>query len=461
MKIPKAFGAPMQLTALTRTVGRPVSARVLAELATFRVHALDDTSAQPSKWWLELSDEAKAEYVAEHPGSKYAGFHAKEQAEKTAPPTKPEETKPKGNGPASNPSLTNHDKGGQKLQRHKTGHGQPKQKSKPKSLAEESEEAFQKYNELNEKIKRNGNNASEKEWAAYDKALKRVEELNEKQIGNGTFVPHHDKYAKPGLKDFSHPDMKPGGSKRRALGAFLKKKASHVVSHIKHEGQEWKHAGHALKKLATGKGMDHSDKKALGSVAADISVTVASLMLTGGAAHGIIAFVHHFGSHLAQEMLIKAAVKGAAGHAHASVITSASEEDQILQEAVKMMIEALENGDLEAMMKKFEAEAAKDKKVPPEDKPKHQASAIVAGATEVVSKLDMSAEVAGAGLCPECKTQMTIAMVDNTPTWACRADRIAIPLSDDHDYYKNQSLVDPVGSTPTQEDEGWKQRFSF
>jgi len=78
-----------------------------------------------------------------------------------------------------------------------------------------------------------------------------------------------------------------------------------------------------------------------------------------------------------------------------------------------------------------------------------------------VSKLDMSAEVAGAGLCPECKTQMTIAMVDNTPTWACRADRIAIPLSDDHDYYKNQSLVDPVGSTPTQEDEGWKQRFSF
>lgn len=51
---------------------------------------------------------------------------------------------------------------------------------------------------------------------------------------------------------------------------------------------------------------------------------------------------------------------------------------------------------------------------------------------EVTSRIDMSAEVAGRGLCPECKKPMTVAMVGASKMWACAADRITLPLPDDY-----------------------------
>lgn len=390
MKIPKSFGEPLVLNAF------------------IKIEAKEDT--RPSKWWTELSDDSKAEYVAEHPGSKYADFHRQEQEEKTKPPSPPTEThvKPKANPPhnGARPSGIRDHSG---------------QEKKPKDL---------------DQMGKSGSHEPKHEKPHFNKNAT-PEDRKREEVQK---IP-----AKPGLKEYSHPDMKPGGEKRKAIVSFLKKKTSHIISHVKHEGKEWKTAGLALKKLATGNGITHEDKKALGSVAADLAAVTASLAVGGGAAHGIAAFLHHFGSHLAQEMLIKAAVKGAAGAAHhASIMTLSSEEDEVLERALKMMMEVLENGDLEALAKEFEAKAAKEGKGN-EAKKDLGASVspqnIMAG-TEVQAGLDMSAEVAGSGFCPECRSKMTIAQVGGSPSWVCRADRISLPLPDDHDYYKKgPSLV--------------------
>jgi len=47
---------------------------------------------------------------------------------------------------------------------------------------------------------------------------------------------------------------------------------------------------------------------------------------------------------------------------------------------------------------------------------------------EVTARIDMSPEVAGKGLCPECKQPMTIAVAGGVRVWACANDRIALPL---------------------------------
>ena len=51
-----------------------------------------------------------------------------------------------------------------------------------------------------------------------------------------------------------------------------------------------------------------------------------------------------------------------------------------------------------------------------------------ADSTKVTARIDMSAEVAGRGLCPECKTPMKIAHAGISRAWICAADRITLPL---------------------------------
>jgi hypothetical protein len=53
--------------------------------------------------------------------------------------------------------------------------------------------------------------------------------------------------------------------------------------------------------------------------------------------------------------------------------------------------------------------------------------------TQVNARLDMSAEVLGKGLCPECKNPMKRAMAGEIPVMVCAADRIALPLENDKD----------------------------
>jgi hypothetical protein len=50
--------------------------------------------------------------------------------------------------------------------------------------------------------------------------------------------------------------------------------------------------------------------------------------------------------------------------------------------------------------------------------------------TPVTARVDMSAEVAGAGLCPDCKRPMGTGYANGHETYVCHADRISIPKPD-------------------------------
>ena len=54
-------------------------------------------------------------------------------------------------------------------------------------------------------------------------------------------------------------------------------------------------------------------------------------------------------------------------------------------------------------------------------------------AKKVEARIDMSAEVAGAGKCPECKQPMQIVNVAGSAMWTCAADRITLPLPDGYE----------------------------
>jgi hypothetical protein len=49
-------------------------------------------------------------------------------------------------------------------------------------------------------------------------------------------------------------------------------------------------------------------------------------------------------------------------------------------------------------------------------------------ATEVKARVDMSENVAGKGLCPECRQPMQIAQCGPSASWVCAADRISLPI---------------------------------
>ena len=50
---------------------------------------------------------------------------------------------------------------------------------------------------------------------------------------------------------------------------------------------------------------------------------------------------------------------------------------------------------------------------------------------EVKARVDMSAEVAGAGLCPDCRKPMIPSHANGHPVLSCTACRIVIPTKDE------------------------------
>lgn len=50
--------------------------------------------------------------------------------------------------------------------------------------------------------------------------------------------------------------------------------------------------------------------------------------------------------------------------------------------------------------------------------------------TKVSARIDMSAEVAGQGMCPECRKPMVLMMANGHPVHTCMEDRITIPVQD-------------------------------
>jgi hypothetical protein len=49
---------------------------------------------------------------------------------------------------------------------------------------------------------------------------------------------------------------------------------------------------------------------------------------------------------------------------------------------------------------------------------------------KLTARIDMSAEVAGKGLCPECRQPMTASHANGIPVLVCEDHRIALPVAD-------------------------------
>jgi hypothetical protein len=111
---------------------------------------------------------------------------------------------------------------------------------------------------------------------------------------------------------------------------------------------------------------------------------------------------------------------GQAAHAAIRVLSTGEEKDEmerIVAEAMKLMQDMLAKGDIQKFM---EAQAKKKLSKPAQQKLK--------SATEVSARIDMSAEVVGKGLCPECKQPMIKATAGANPVWTCVKDRITLPI---------------------------------
>jgi ribosomal protein L37AE/L43A len=57
----------------------------------------------------------------------------------------------------------------------------------------------------------------------------------------------------------------------------------------------------------------------------------------------------------------------------------------------------------------------------------------VTATKKIEARIDMSAEVAGVGKCPECKKPMRIVTAAGSQMWTCEADRITLPLPDGYE----------------------------
>lgn len=58
-------------------------------------------------------------------------------------------------------------------------------------------------------------------------------------------------------------------------------------------------------------------------------------------------------------------------------------------------------------------------------------TAAAEASTAVKARINMSAEVAGQGLCPECREPMVKMFANGIPVLTCMEDRITIPIGDE------------------------------
>lgn len=72
---------------------------------------------------------------------------------------------------------------------------------------------------------------------------------------------------------------------------------------------------------------------------------------------------------------------------------------------------------------------------------------IQAKGQKVTARINMSAEVAGQGLCPDCNKQMIEAHACDIPVLACMPCRIVLPVEDTQEY--KASLADKVKAQAT------------
>ena len=112
--------------------------------------------------------------------------------------------------------------------------------------------------------------------------------------------------------EFFHGEgHKPGSQPRRKMGQFLKDKLHGALKVVKHEGHEFKLAGHAVAALAHGKKLDEHHKAALKKVLMDTAMVVAPIAISGGLSLGLAHCLPHIAGGFIEHLVMSAATKAA------------------------------------------------------------------------------------------------------------------------------------------------------
>lgn len=134
-------------------------------------------------------------------------------------------------------------------------------------------------------------------------------------------------------KEFFKKKVYKGNSpERRSWGEAIKAKgigAWHaILKGAKHEVEEFKTAGLAVKDLVSGKKLDHHQKQALKAVGIKIATTALFGGLTGGLHHGASKFALHVAQELIPHTVSETILKGIG---KASLFAGAEEEDMYME----------------------------------------------------------------------------------------------------------------------------------
>ena len=159
-------------------------------------------------------------------------------------------------------------------------------------------------------------------------------------------------------KEFFKSDSHKGGSEeRRSWGQAISDKAKGAWQAIKkgakHEVEEFKTAGGAVKSLFKGEEMDDHQKKALKAVAVKVVTTALFGAATGGLAHGAAAFGQHVAMEFIPHVVGETILKGV-GKAAIFAGDEEENEDVYMEKFAQMIAEKLANEPIPAeLMEKF------------------------------------------------------------------------------------------------------------
>ena len=149
-------------------------------------------------------------------------------------------------------------------------------------------------------------------------------------------------------KDFFKKKVYKGNSpERRSWGEAIKAKgigAWHaIVKGAKHEVEEFKTAGHAVKSLVNGDKLDEHQKKALKAVGIKVATTALFGGLTGGLEHGLGKFALHVAKELIPHTVGETIAKGIG---KASLFAGAEEEDMYMEKFLNVISEKMADMDI-------------------------------------------------------------------------------------------------------------------
>jgi hypothetical protein len=147
---------------------------------------------------------------------------------------------------------------------------------------------------------------------------------------------------------FKKGEDKPGSPTRRSFGQALKDKvkgARNAIAHgFKHEVHTFKTAASGVKSLLSGKKLEKEEKKALISVGVKVAMTAVGAALTGGLAHGAVAFAQHVGMELIPHAVAETI---AVGVGRASLFAGADGDDErMLNDFMEAVADNMENMDI-------------------------------------------------------------------------------------------------------------------